>query len=538
MKKNILYILLLSINLAAYSQTWGESGNCEVNANDPAYLNYLNGREGIISATVKLEVDGTCTGTLINRNTSDGAVGFYILTARHCITNIDFNIKHTLYFNYQSPSANNNSTPTANQGNYDIQSIQLSNSGYEYRHSTYLRLVNSFVWGDFALLEVLTPVPPHFNVTYSAWSPSRFYSISTAPMLPTPVVGIHHPKGDIKKISGINQIWWLETPIATGCYTVTTVIDVLFGWIWGNSVSTSVICNYVDIPWLSIPYFQYGVVEQGSSGSGVFDPGNRVIGVLSGGLSSCDVPVLEFYGKLHANYSNASIKNTLNPNHNVWVDLTGLGDRKITCYENLELPGAPGVSGEYFPANHYQAENKIILQASNNIIVNQPIHIFSGADYEFRAGNEIILGPNFHADAGANFIATISPCNSNKISVSSSVQKMFSKVNEIYLPISKTFDMNKYSNDSTKYYHKSNLVIKIFPNPCRDNFNVSISLVGNIEQFNVELTDLEGMILYKDNVSIEHQKTFEINISFLKSGMYILKIFNDNLSLNEKIVKM
>jgi len=381
MKKLILALVIFCSFYRTFPQSWSQSGSCQVNVNDPSYLNHLAGRQGIISATVKLGIDGECTGTLVNRNTSNSELGFYILTAKHCINGLDFNESHTIYFNYQSPDANSGSTPSSNRGIRDIQSKALIDEGYEYRHQTLLRLVADFTWGDMALIEILTPVPPHFNLTHAGWNPSRFNGSVLPPLLPSPLAAIHHPRGDIKKISGVNTVFWLETPIATGCYTITTIIDVLFGWIWGNSVSTSVICNYVDNPWLSVPLYQYGVVENGSSGSGIFNISNQAFGVLSGGLGTCNVPILEFYGKLHANYSNQSVKNALNPNHNVWVDLFGMSERKITQYENLNLPGSEGVSGYFFPANHYQSENKIVLFASNNISTTQPITIFTGADY-------------------------------------------------------------------------------------------------------------------------------------------------------------
>lgn len=533
MKKILLAIMLLCCFYSSFSQSWDQSGSCQVNVNDPSYLNLLAGRQGIISATVKLGIDGECSGTLVNRNTSNSDVGFYILTAKHCVDGLDFNVTHTVYFNYQSPDANDNSTPTSNRGISDFQSWRLTDNGYEYRHQTLLRLVGDFTWGDMALVEILTPVPVHFNVTYAGWNPSRFYSTDLPPILPSPLVAIHHPRGDIKKISGINKVYWLETPIATGCYTITTIIDVLFGWIWGNRVSTSVICNYVDNPWLSVPIYQYGVVENGSSGSGIFNPSNQVFGVLSGGLGTCDIPVLEFYGKLHANYSNKSIKNALNPNNNVWVDLLGMGERKITQYDNLVLPGSNGVSGNYFPANHYQSNNKIVLLANNNISTTQPLTIFTGAEYEFVAGNSITLGPGFSAQSGSTFTAKIGNSSSLKSGVSSMEQDMIGRLKTIQLPKSKTFNIDKYLHENELLEQLQ--ISEVYPNPNEGNF--SFEILSNIKcKLKIELVNIHGQSFHNDVLTVDNSFTVNLNVQNIQKGLYILKITGDKTLINRKII--
>lgn len=450
--KYIILFFCSSLIISVNAQSWLESKECNVNVNDPSQQHLIRG--SAISASVKIRVDNSeCSATLINRNTVDAAIGFYILTANHCVDDINFNADQTVYFNYQSPDENNLTTPLSNRGRRDQQTDNLIvTDGYEYHHQTRLRLVNRFVWGDLALIEILTPVPPHFNVTYAGWNPSRFYNgiefgITNPFGLPTKYVSVHHPRGDIKKISGTNLIGWLENPIATGCYTITTIIDVLFGWIWGNSVSTSVICNYMDNPWLQIPLFQYGTTEGGSSGSGIFNQNNQLIGVLSGGFAGCVVPAQEYFGKLHANYSNASIKNILNPNNDVWVDLFGMNSRKIRCYDALTLPGAPGVSGQYFPANHYQFRNSIVLQSLSDITIVDDITVHAGADYKLRANDNVVVEGNLIVDSSADFAIEIGNVNcfdTNRATVSKTEQMVIDRLQQIHLPQHQVFDIEKY----------------------------------------------------------------------------------------------
>lgn len=313
-----------------HAQSFGDSESCNVNAQDNGNMYAQQYRISPREATFKLiysDINGdlwNCTGTLINRHTSDAEVGFYFLTARHCSYNINYNEVQTLCFNYQSPDGFSSNTANSNEGHDYVQSGRdfynlniLETEGYEYLHKSKLRLVQEYAWGDFALLEILTPVPPHFNISFAGWNPSLFHNgvtIGTPSSYFDPYISIHHPKGDIKKVSTTSYIHWNENPVATDCYTITTVINVLFGWIWGNQVSTQVICNWLDNPYFTVFGWQHGITQTGSSGSGMFNRNNNQIGVLSFGPENfCNVGNFDNYGKLRSQYSKQSIKNILNP---------------------------------------------------------------------------------------------------------------------------------------------------------------------------------------------------------------------------------
>jgi V8-like Glu-specific endopeptidase len=534
MKKIIIKIIVLLSTVITHAQTnhFGLASTDNVNVKDSYYQN--QDRNDIIAATFRIrftKTNGTlsyCTGTVINRNTTENNVGYYFISARHCIytdngmgSNVfDVNADHYLVFNYQSPVNSNDSTPTSNRGIGNYPSTSLTDNGLEYIHKTKLRLVDKFFWGDFALFEILTPIPPHFNITYAGWEPRRLGSIFSIPIdpLPSTLVGIHHPRGDIKKISGSNNMLWLENPISSGCYIVTTIIDFLFGWIWGNSASTQVICNYTDNPWLSV-IWNYGLTENGSSGSGLFGNDNKLIGVLSGGL--------EFYGKFHANYYNAAIKNVLNPSNNIWVDHSGLNSRRITEYDNLVLPGGNYPEAYYFPANHYQSENKIVLQARNDITTNRPITILNGADYEFIAGNSITLKENFRVEKGATFSASIS--NSlqkvRKQEYDNEQSRIIDKLINIKLPVLKRSAENSVS------VNISNVRIKCYPNPVTNVLFVELGKNAN----KIELFTTMGTKLYESTINSNLEKINTINYS---DGVYMIKVYYEDASIGfHKFVK-
>jgi len=551
MKKLFLllgFILLFGIKFI-YSQSFNTTFPCHINVNDPEYLNQP--RKPVIDATFYWQGFG-CTGTLINRSTSDGQLGYYFVTARHCVSEdefdansppIDFDDVFYLQFNYQSPNESSESTPLSNRGETYLQTnlyntdflgnnLDDDDKSFEYIHTTKLRLIDRFFWGDFALLEILTPLPPHFNVSYAGWSPSPFFNgyLTGMPLppIPSPFVGISHPKGDIKKIHGANQIDWLETPDANACYTITTTIDVLFGWLWGNSVSTQVICNYVDNPWLDMTVVNFGATEGGSSGSGIFNSANQLFGVLSGVGGTCDFPAYPFYGKLRANYYNSSIKNTMNPSNDLAVDIGGLLPKKITCYENLILPGSQGpyIStsslGQYFPASHYQDENKIILQASNSIEVTSPITIYPEAEYKFRAPS--IVYNNIMVKPGGTFIAEIGGCETGwKTSPEEEMENLLlAELKQIKLPERLKYNPPKQSKEQ----------IQVYPNPNNGIFTLQCSSEVSKE---IIVQNILGYTVYESNNNTAN--TIEIDLRNLAVGVYVVKVITESGNIyTEKVV--
>ncbi len=528
MKKILIFIVLaIGFLQTARAQDWDRSGSCHVNANDPDPIYARTFRRPVVEATFKIIYPSgrICTGTLINRNTSDGDLGFYFLTARHCTDGMNFGSDHTLIFNYQSPDGASSSTPPNNRSLSDLQSGDADMpyfdvNGYEYRHTSRVELIAEYFWGDLSLCRIVTPIPPHFDVTYAGWNPNRFYNGGnpTADGSLQRFIGVHHPRGDIKKISTTPAIRWLENPIATGCYTITKVIDVLFGWIWRKRFSTSVICNYIDNPYINIPVWNHGITQPGSSGSGLFNSTNRLIGVLSFGASSCDFHALDQYGKLHANFSNAKVRNTLNPNHDYWVEWFGMDSRKIFCYDNLSLPGVNSRSGNYFPAKDYGPGNVVTLQARQTITAasDKDLHIFPEADYTFKAGKAVILGPGFDARSGALFVAEIGGCASAKEPDNQTA--LANMLAEIEVPRRKEFDMGQYLKGTV--LQSDNLYANIYPNPAMENFTIKFNKEGT---YKIELFTMVGVPVLQ---------------STLKSGTEIRITLPQGLARGQYLVKM
>jgi hypothetical protein len=283
-------------------RNYGDSGSCNNNVNCPEGDPWTN---EIRSAAMILTSGGSriCSGAMINNVRQD--LTQYFLTANHCLggeTNWIF------MFNYQSAGCNNQNGPTSD-------SVQ----------GAILRATNSA--SDFALLELTETIPESYEITYAGWS-----AIDT----PAPnVVGIHHPSGDIKKISFEDQA------VSSDRY------------LGSNGVAGS---HWKVTDW------DDGTTEGGSSGSPIFDPQHRIVGQLHGGYASCSSQTADWYGKVSMSWdygagsssrlidwldpdnTGAQVLNTLDPLHMVDLGLDhieledfGDGDGIPEADENFEL---------------------------------------------------------------------------------------------------------------------------------------------------------------------------------------------------------
>lgn len=75
--------------------------------------------------------------------------------------------------------------------------------------------------------------------------------------------------------------------------------------------------------------------------------------------------------------------------------------------------------------------------------------------------------------------------------------------------------------------------ITIFPVPTKDL--ISVITCKNLEKSNFFITDLNGKIIMKGNISNQFS---EINLTTLPSGIYVLKLMNDQFQATRKFVKL
>jgi len=234
---------------------FGQAGLCEVNINCSEGNYWQAHKRGVVRISVKRSGSSFwCTGSLINNARYDRKQ--YILTADHCgvyTTENDWN-QWIFYFGFESLLCPNPIMEPASNTMTGGKRIAHGGDGGNTGSDFFLMLLNE-------------PVPDSYNVYYSGWSREDIPSPSG--------VGIHHPQGDIKKISTYT------TPLQTSNWN-------------GNPY-----LSHWKVTW-NVTVNGHGVTERGSSGSPILDDNGRIVGTLTGGDSQCDTGHLnapDYYGK-------------------------------------------------------------------------------------------------------------------------------------------------------------------------------------------------------------------------------------------------
>lgn len=237
-------------------------------------------------AVVKLSIPspdgvGLCSGTLVNNTSYDCRK--FILTAMHCTeTSTAANFGSIVVrFNYQKSACGSGISASAQQKTGTVR-LADSNDGGGASGS------------DFCLLEMTQAIPATWPVYYAGWNAN-----TSAPATSSSgwkAICIHHPAGDVKKISTAGTV-------STGTWQTS-------GHHW-------------RVNWIQT-VTNWGVTEGGSSGSPLFNKDHQIIGTLTGGGSFCDAPTApDYYGKMDRHFT--SNPNPANEDLVDWLDAAGTG---------------------------------------------------------------------------------------------------------------------------------------------------------------------------------------------------------------------
>jgi hypothetical protein len=319
---------------------FGDSGPCHVNANCSEGNNWGNEKNSVVRILVK---DGNsqfwCSGALINNVRQDCTP--YMLTAEHCgVTATASDIGQWIfYFNYQTSGCNNPASE-GNLGNTFLtgatKKAQSNDSGGD-------------TGSDFMLLELTASIPDSYNPYFAGWNAENTAATSG--------VSVHHPQGDIKKIS---------------TYT-TTLSTTSFG---GTTPNT-----HWAVSWAASTNGN-GVTESGSSGSPIFNQNKQIVGTLTGGASFCTSPGgQDEYGKMSYHWlSNGTtavnqLKSWLDPDNTGTLKIDGVAQPCNTSTnqidKNIHLSLFPNPASSYLTVEWTNGENATDIRILN--VVGQEV---------------------------------------------------------------------------------------------------------------------------------------------------------------------
>jgi hypothetical protein len=417
----------------------GTSDDCEVNINCPEGDNWQFQKHGVIRIYVK-QGGGYfwCTGALLNNTLQNNEP--YLLTADHCAPTAspDDLAQWVFYFNYEAPECEN---PTINP-------VPNSMTGAE-------KLANASTSGsDFLLLRLAEDIPDNYEPYFNGWSIEDIASPNG--------VTIHHPAGDIKKISTYTQqiqsSTWFSTP----------------GTHW------QVIWSETETDW--------GVTEGGSSGAPLYDNFGRIIGSLTGGQAACedngtgtgpDQP--DYYGKF--SYSWDQNGNDPSQQLKYWLDPINAGVTTLPG-KNTKLTAA------------FQASETLILTGTTVTFTNYSSGIPNFYEWTFEGGNP----------------GTYSGSDSIEIKYSDAGRY------DVRLVVSDGFDFDTLL--LTDYIH---VVGKVYPNPTKGM--VHIFLEENLPaQVTAEVFNIMGQKIYEKQFPEQSYPLISLDLSLLGAGTYTIRL--------------
>lgn len=203
-----------------------------------------------------------CTGAMINNTANDGRN--YFLTAFHCGVTSANAASLVCYWNYQRAVCNTGSGP-----------LTQFTSGATWRAG--------YSPSDFTLVELSSSPSLAWGITHAGWNRGA--------AAPTSSTAIHHPSGDVKKIS-----------FETAASTITS---------YGGTATPG------DSTHLRIIDWDTGTTEPGSSGSPLLDQNKLIVGQLHGGSAACGNNLSDWYGRFAASWTGGGTNTSRLSN---WLD--------------------------------------------------------------------------------------------------------------------------------------------------------------------------------------------------------------------------
>ena len=294
--------------LSDFEKSLNDSGDCNHDVDCPIGADFEAQKDLLKKSVAFLNMgDGfICSGALVNNTAEDKTP--YFLSANHCYERTVGTADASLFsmrFNWISPNPVCAATTASTDA---IDNFTISGSTFRARNAD----------SDVLLVEINNPIPGSWDVTYAGWDKT-----DTNPSFE---VGIHHPSGDIMKVSRDDD---------GATKTTSDGTDV---WLIGGTSAGS------GDGW------EIGVTEGGSSGSPLFDQNGKIIGQLFGGQATCDGTNdnddFDVYGRFATSWDSGTTAATRLSD---WLDPLGTNQGTLESNPRLETFANDGAVSSSIP---------------------------------------------------------------------------------------------------------------------------------------------------------------------------------------------
>ncbi|OJU77740.1 MAG: hypothetical protein BGO09_03140 [Bacteroidetes bacterium 47-18] len=298
------------------------SSVCAINAICPLGSNYADQRKATVQQLIPQGLGlSVCSGTMVNKlgNTSEECTQYY-LTAGHCESTGQKNdavfSQLLLRFQFETTECYGTQTPEAK-----------TLTGARFISRSAIPSNASNIKGDFLLLLPISKIPASWGVLLNGWDARP--TMTTTNTDPEKFINFSHPAGDVKKVFAAHRI----TSAAVGAPGSHWLVNIPNG---------------------------NGVVQQGSSGSGLFEGSGQLIGIASvagamdmpqscninGRGQSTDALNYIYFSKLSYNWNYAVDGNVNNAKLKPWLDPNNTGNLVVNTVttECQPLSGSVGIT--------------------------------------------------------------------------------------------------------------------------------------------------------------------------------------------------
>ena len=544
------------------TRPFNDSGDCQVNVNCPEGANWRMEKDAIARIMVVSDYgSGWCSCSLVNNTNNDNTP--YVLTANHCLQNsYGQNLfdaisnpnasQWVFYWGYEHPGCSNGNEPAHRS---TVGATVVANNGSS----------------DFALLR-LTQDPRNligFTPYYLGWDHSGNSG--------TGGVGIHHPKGDVKKISTYRNV------------PISTAYD-------SNSPNNS--ATHWRITW-SATEPHHGVTEIGSSGSPLLNNDHRVIGQLHGGLSSCSsLNSPDWYGKFSVSWTGNGATDSRRRLRD-WLDPQGINPQTLNGIGVLSISGPSSVCDqatytvENLPAGaivEWSVSNPNVATISNNgllrvtdqtfALTNIQANIFTGGENPYTIREERVMTgqPKFQVQLlgysgsnSASFFASPQGENGDLYRVPLNYYWSYTKIDGSDYTLIGNYQNTSFINIQPvvtfpgpgtymitvqitgypcyiplaryEYSCGSNYPFTLSPNPATDVVTLQLTETNKVSGLSVlstersayEIQIWSGMRMLRSFRT--NEPTFQISMAGLPAGLYFVRVVKDGQTHTQKLIK-
>lgn len=480
------------------------SESCNVDINCPAGDNWQEVKRSVCRIIFSSGSNSIlCSGALINNTSGDGIP--YLLTANHCIEKTSEANSAIFYFGYESPECNGSDGPS----NKTIAGSEIKATSDSL---------------DFSLLLLSEDIPETYNPYFAGWTTSSTPAPSS--------VCIHHPNGDVKKISTNNN------PLTSQYQNVNPP-----GWLFSSTPGGF---------WRVIEWDQ-GATQGGSSGAPLLNNLGLIVGNLTGGDASCLNPKNDYFSKFHLCWDYYSLPaKQLKP----WLDKDETGRTTVPGYDPYYVPDTASTLMDLITNRpELQTLSAAILSSglSQSLEKNGQYTIFAPTNEAF---NSLFPGAMdlIQSDPEGKLASLI------KNHIVENIYESSSLYNGLILNTLSNIDITININNSRIFYdfaclsefdikasngilhlidqvilplnHKEDPFV-IFPNPAINEFWI-ITHMESMRGARLKLFNLYGSLLAE--YVIQNDKLEKINLTGFPSGIYLIEIFNEQKIFNKKLM--